>query len=71
LYGAAAALLGRLGAPRDAVVGGLVLGVLQQLAAVTPHLGASWSELLPLAVLVAVLAARPAGLLAPREAFAE
>jgi branched-chain amino acid transport system permease protein len=71
LYGAAAALLGRLGAPRDAVVGGLVLGVLQQLAAVTPHLGASWSELLPLAVLVAVLSARPTGLLAPREAFAE
>jgi branched-subunit amino acid ABC-type transport system permease component len=71
LYGAAAALLGRLGAPRDAVIGGIVLGVLQQLTQVTPHLGAQWSELLPLAVLVAVLAARPGGLLAPREAYAE
>jgi branched-chain amino acid transport system permease protein len=71
LDGAAAALLGRFGAPRDAVVGGVVLGVLQQLAQVTPHVGAAWSELLPLAVLVAVLAARPGGLLAPREAYAE
>jgi branched-subunit amino acid ABC-type transport system permease component len=71
LDGAAAALLGRLGAPRDAVLGGVVLGVLQQLALVTAHLGAAWSELLPLVVLVAVLAARPDGLLAPREAYAE
>ena len=71
LDGAAAALLGRLGAPRDAVIGGVVLGVLQQLAQVTPQLGAAWSELLPLAVLVVVLAVRPAGLLAPPEAFAE
>jgi branched-chain amino acid transport system permease protein len=71
LDGAAAALLGRLGAPRDAVIGGVALGVLQQLAQVTAHVGAAWSELLPLAVLVAVLAARPGGLLAPREAFVE
>ena len=71
LDGAAAALLGRLGAPRDAVVGGVVLGVLQQLTQVTPQLGAAWSELLPLAVLVVVLAVRPAGLLASPEAFAE
>lgn len=71
LDGAAAALLGRLGAPRDAVIGGVVLGVLQQLTEVTSHLGAAWSELLPLIVLVAVLAARPDGLLSPREAYAE
>lgn len=71
LYGAAAAVLGRLTAPRDAVVGGLVLGVAQQLVQVSPRLGASWSELLPLAVLVVVLAARPNGLLAPREALVE
>ena len=71
LDGAAAALLGRLGTPRDAVIGGVVLGVLQQLAQVTPQLGASWSELLPLTVLVVVLAVRPGGLLATREAFAE
>jgi branched-subunit amino acid ABC-type transport system permease component len=71
LDGAAAALLGRLGAPRDAVAGGVVLGVAQQLTQVTPHLGAAWSELLPLTVLVVVLAVRPGGLLAGREAFAE
>jgi len=71
LDGAAAAMLGRLGAPRDAVVGGVVLGVVQQLAQVTSHLGAAWSELLPLMVLVVVLAVRPDGLLSPREAYAE
>lgn len=71
LDGAAAALLGRLGVTRDAVLGGVVIGVLQQLVANAPHLGAGWSELLPLAVLLAVLAARPGGLLAPREALAE
>lgn len=71
LYGATAAVLGRLAAPRDAVLGGLALGVAQQLVQVTPHLGAAWSELLPLAVLVVVLAARPRGLFASREALAE
>ena len=71
LDGAAAALIGRLGVPRDAVIGGVVIGILQQLTQVTPQLGAAWSELLPLAVLVVVLAVRPAGLLAPREALAE
>lgn len=71
LDGAAAAMLGRLGAPRDAVVGGVVLGVVQQLTQVTSHLGAAWSELLPLMVLVVVLAVRPDGLLSPREAYAE
>ena len=71
LDGAAAALLGRLGAPRDAVIGGVVLGVLQQLAQVTPQLGAAWSEMVPLVVLVGVLAVRPGGLFATREAFAE
>lgn len=71
LDGAAAALLGRLGAPRDAVVGGVVLGLAQQLTQVTPHLGAAWSEVMPLAVLVVVLAVRPGGLLAGREAFVE
>jgi branched-chain amino acid transport system permease protein len=71
LYGAAAAVLGRLASPRDAVLGGLVLGVVQQLTQVTPHLGAAWSELVPLAVLVVVLAARPAGLFAARQALVE
>ena len=71
LYGAAAALLGRLGIARDALAGGLVIGVAQQLVASSPHLGAAWSQLLPLMVLLAVLAVRPLGLLAPREPVAE
>jgi branched-subunit amino acid ABC-type transport system permease component len=71
LTGAAAALLGRLRSPRDAVVGGLVLGVAQQLMQATPHLGAAWADLLPLLVLVVVLAVRPNGLLSPRDVVAE
>jgi branched-subunit amino acid ABC-type transport system permease component len=62
LAGAAAALLGRLGSARGAVVGGLVLGVAQQLAVNVPQLGAGWSDVLPLAVLVVVLMVRPEGL---------
>lgn len=69
LAGAAAAVLGRLGSARGAVAGGLGLGVATELVAVAPHLGASWSTLLPLAVLVAALALRPEGLrAAPRVA---
>jgi branched-chain amino acid transport system permease protein len=71
LAGAAAALLGRLGSPRGAVAGGLVLGVAQQVVQVAPSLGAAWSELVPLTVLVVVLAARPGGLRAPRQVPAE
>jgi branched-subunit amino acid ABC-type transport system permease component len=71
LAGAAAALLGRLGSPRGAVAGGLALGVAQQLVEVAPSLGAAWSELVPLAVLVVVVAARPGGLRAPRQVAVE
>lgn len=71
LAGAAAALLGRLGSPRGAVVGGLALGVGQQLVALTPHLGAAWSALVVPAVLVVVLAVRPAGLGSGRQAVVE
>lgn len=71
LAGAAAALLGRLGSPRGAVVGGLVLGVAQQVVQVAPSLGAAWSELVPLTVLVVVVAARPGGLRAPRQVAVE
>ena len=62
LAGAAAALLGGLGSPRGALLGGLALGVAQQLVAASTHLGASWATALPLAVLVAVVAVRPEGL---------
>ena len=66
LSGAAAALLGRLGSPRGALLGGLVLGVAQQLVASSTHLGASWATTLPLVVLVSVIAVRPGGLGAGR-----
>ena len=71
LAGAAAALLGRLGSPRGALLGGLALGVAQQLVAASDHLGASWATTLPLAVLVAVVAVRPGGLGAGQQVVVE
>jgi branched-chain amino acid transport system permease protein len=71
LAGAAAALLGRLGSPRGALAGGLVLGVAQQLVASSTHLGPSWATTLPLAILVAVVALRPEGLRAGRRVAVE
>jgi branched-chain amino acid transport system permease protein len=62
LDGVAAALLGRLGSLRGALLGGLALGVVDELVVSTPALGAGYADVVPLAVLVAVLAARPAGL---------
>ena len=72
LYGAAAAARSAgSGSPRDAVVGGVVLGVLQQLTAGSEHLGAAWASCCRSAVLVVVLAVRPDGCWPQREAFAE
>jgi len=71
LAGAAAALLGRLGSPGGAVVGGLALGVAQQLVASWSHLGAAWAATVPLVVLVVVVAVRPGGLRAGREVAVE
>ncbi len=55
----AAALLGGLGSARGALVGGLALGVVQ--AVVVSVAGAAWTDVVPLAVLVLVLALRPQG----------
>jgi branched-subunit amino acid ABC-type transport system permease component len=71
LAGAAAALLGGLGSSRGALLGGLALGVAQQLIASSTHLGASWATTLPLVVLVAVIAVRPEGLGAGRRVVVE
>jgi branched-subunit amino acid ABC-type transport system permease component len=68
LKGVAAALLGGLGSLRGALVGGLVLGVAEAVAVASPALGAAYDPVLALAVLVVVLAVRPAGL---RTAYAE
>jgi branched-subunit amino acid ABC-type transport system permease component len=71
ISGAAAAVLGRLGSPRGAVIGGLVLGVAQQLIALDAHLGPGWAAALAPAVLVTVLAVRPGGLRAGRQVAVE
>jgi branched-chain amino acid transport system permease protein len=68
---AAAAVLGRLGSARGAVVGGLALGVAQRLVELDGHLGPGWAAALAPAVLVAVLAVRPGGLRAGRQAAVE
>jgi branched-chain amino acid transport system permease protein len=60
LAGIAAALLGGLGSPRGALLGGLAVGLLQAL--VVTLLDARWTDVVPLALLVLLLALRPEGL---------
>jgi branched-chain amino acid transport system permease protein len=60
LAGIAAALLGGLGSPRGALLGGLAVGLLQAL--VVTLLDARWTDVVPLALLVMLLALRPEGL---------
>lgn len=61
LKGVTAALLGGFGSVRGAVVGGVVLGVIEQYAVAWSHLGAAYADVLPLTILVVVLAVRPDG----------
>lgn len=69
LYAFAAAVLGGLDSPAGAILGGLVLGVLLGLAGRYVHwAGAELRPATALAVLVAVLLVRPAGLFAVRRA---
>jgi branched-subunit amino acid ABC-type transport system permease component len=58
----AAALVGGLGSPRGALVGGLVVGLAEQYAVAWPHLGAAYADVVPLAILLVVIAVRPEGL---------
>jgi branched-chain amino acid transport system permease protein len=60
LAGIAAALLGGLGSPRGALLGGLAVGLLQAL--VVTVLDARFTDVVPLALLVVLLALRPEGL---------
>jgi branched-chain amino acid transport system permease protein len=60
LAGIAAAVLGGLGSPRGALLGGLAVGLLQAL--VVTILDARWTDVVPLALLVLLLALRPEGL---------
>lgn len=59
LAGICAALLGGLGSPRGALLGGLALGLLQAL--VVTALDARYTDVVPLALLVVLLAVRPEG----------
>ncbi len=60
LAGIAAALLGGLGSPRGALLGGLAVGLLQAL--IVTALDARFTDIVPLALLVVLLAVRPEGL---------
>jgi branched-subunit amino acid ABC-type transport system permease component len=64
LKGIAAALLWRAGSLRYAMLGGLAVGVLEALVVAWPALGAAWGDVIPLALLVALAALRPEGVLA-------
>jgi len=69
LYALAAAVLGGLDSPAGALVGGLLLGVLLDLVGSYVHwVGGELRPATALAVLLAVLLVRPAGLLAVRRA---
>jgi branched-subunit amino acid ABC-type transport system permease component len=58
LKGITAALLFRLGSLRLALLGGLVLGVLEAYIVAWTALGARWAEVIPLALLAVLAAAR-------------
>jgi branched-subunit amino acid ABC-type transport system permease component len=62
LKGVTAALLGGFGSIRGALVGGVLVGVIEQYAVAWSHLGAAYADVLPLAILVIVIAVRPDGL---------
>ena len=62
LYGFAGAVLGGLSSPLGAVIGGFLVGILENLAGLLPHIG----ELkLPIALvlIITVLVFKPAGLM--------
>ena len=69
LKGFAVAILGGLGNPAGAVVGGLLVGVLESVAAGLPfRSSSSYKDAIALVALLAVLFARPGGLLGRGEA---
>jgi len=64
LKGMTAALLLRLGSLRHALLGGLLVGVLEAFILASPALGPTWADVVVLALLALVAALRPRGLLA-------
>jgi branched-chain amino acid transport system permease protein len=62
----AAAVLGGIGNIRGAMLGGLVLGVVENLIAPLPFIGLQWTDVVAFVVLVLILMFRPTGLLGER-----
>ncbi|MBL8864039.1 MAG: branched-chain amino acid ABC transporter permease [Gemmataceae bacterium] len=64
LYAFTAAVLGGIGNIPGAVLGGLVIGLVQALG--TAYIGATWTSAIVFAVLIVILVFRPSGLLGAR-----
>jgi branched-chain amino acid transport system permease protein len=62
----AAAVLGGIGNIRGAMLGGLLLGVVENLVAPLPFIGLEWTDVVAFVVLVLILMFRPTGLLGER-----
>jgi branched-chain amino acid transport system permease protein len=62
----AAAVLGGIGNIRGAMMGGLLLGLVEALIPPIPHIGIDWTDVVAFVVLVTVLIFRPTGLLGER-----
>lgn len=59
----AAAVLGGIGNIRGAMIGGLLLGVIEVLIPTLPFIGTKWTDVVAFVVLVLVLVFRPTGIL--------
>ncbi|MDX6202947.1 MAG: branched-chain amino acid transport system permease protein [Frankiales bacterium] len=62
----AAAVLGGIGNIRGAMMGGLILGLVEALVPPIPAIGIAWTDVVAFVVLVVVLIFRPTGLLGER-----
>ena len=62
----AAAVLGGIGNIRGAMIGGLVLGIVENLVPLIPGVGLEWTDVVAFVVLVLVLMFRPQGILGER-----
>ena len=62
----AAAVLGGIGNIRGAMLGGLVLGIVENLVPLVPFIGIEWTDVVAFVVLVLVLMFRPSGILGER-----
>ena len=62
----AAAVLGGIGNIRGAMLGGLLLGLVEVLVSNLPFVGVKWTDVVSFVVLVLVLVVRPTGILGER-----